>query len=258
MASRRSLVRVQYGPRRIPCRNSFCCACIRSVVQYISMKTIQRERVKQLRKVGKTYSEINKILKLKIPKGTLSYICHNIKLPKNYGVKVKLINCRSLRLARQRAAEARDRKQKEAIATFNKKNANLKKFLNNKKISKILSSCLYLAEGGKTRKGSLMFGNSDPGIIKFFLSLLRNAFVLDEKKFRCTLQCRADQKIEFLQKFWSSVTNIPISQFYKAQIDKRSLGKRTLKREYKGVCRLDYFSADVFHELMMIGKIITE
>lgn len=257
MASRRSLVRVQYGPQK-PLNWGFCCACIRSVVQYVGMKFKQREKIRQLRKKGKTYSEINKLLKLKIPKGTISYICQNIKLPKSYNGKVKAINCRNLRAARQRAAEARDKKQQELVDDFYKKNVNLRKLLNNKKTSKILLACLYLAEGGKTRKGSLMFGNSDPRIIKFFLSLLRNTFVLDEKKFRCTLQCRADQNIKSLQQFWSNITDIPPILFYKPQIDKRSLGKRTLKKEYKGVCRLDYFSAEIFHELMMIGKIITE
>ena len=69
-------------------------------------------------------------------------------------------------------------------------------------------------------------------------------------------QCRADQDIKKLEKFWSKITKIPPSQFYKARIDKRTIGKKTLKLEYKGVCRIDYFSADIFTELMKLPRIL--
>ena len=139
-----------------------------------------------------------------------------------------------------------------------KQNEHLKLLILKKDNAKLLLTCLYLSEGGKTTKGSLMFGNSDPLIIKLFIKLLNIIYKIDKDKFRCTLQCRADQNTKLLKKFWSKITGIPPKQFYKPQIDKRSLGKRTLKKEYKGVCRIDYFSAEIFHELTVVGKIITE
>jgi len=66
----------------------------------------------------------------------------------------------------------------------------------------------------------------------------------------------ADQNIKKLEKFWSQVTKISLSQFYKARIDPRTIGKPSKKPNYKGVCRIDYFSADLFIELMQIPKII--
>jgi len=101
-----------------------------------------------------------------------------------------------------------------------------------------------------------MFGNSDPPIITLFLSLLRRCYNIDENKFRCTLQCRADQNIPKLEKFWSQVTKIPMPQFYKARIDPRTIGKPSRKPDYKGVCRIDYFSGDIFMELKQIMEVI--
>ena len=125
-------------------------------------------------------------------------------------------------------------------------------------IAKIVLGVLYLSEGSKTLRGSVTFGNSDPKIISLFLRLFRSSYSLDESKFRCTVQLRADQNIKFLENYWSKITSIPRSQFYKSRVDPRSIGKLTLKKEYKGVCKIDYFSAKLFYELMSIGKVLTQ
>ena len=129
--------------------------------------------------------------------------------------------------------------------------------LKNKDIAKVVLSILYLCEGSKSlERGSVMFGNSDPFIINLFLYLLRRCYNIYERKFRCTLQGRADQDVKKLEKFWSKITNIPLSQFYKARIDSRTIGKKSKNLNYKGVCRIDYFSAEIAIELMQISKII--
>ena len=133
--------------------------------------------------------------------------------------------------------------------------SHLGKLIKNKDIAKISLAMLYLGEGSKTRS-SLMFGNSDPTIISLFLRLLRYCYKIDEDKFRCTLQCRADQDIQKLEKFWSNITNIPLSKFYKARVDPRTIGKISKNPEYKGVCRIDYFSADIFNELTKVIEAI--
>ena len=59
-----------------------------------------------------------------------------------------------------------------------------------------------------------------------------------------------------MEKFWSKITGIPPKQFYHAQVDKRSIGKITNKKEYKGVCRIDYLDGKTFDEIMVIDNII--
>ena len=82
--------------------------------------------------------------------------------------------------------------------------------------------------------------------------------MIDANKFRCTVQCRSDADIPALEKFWSSLTGIPKKQFYKARVDQRTVGKISKNLEYKGVCRLDYFSAHIYNELTAIGKILCD
>lgn len=125
--------------------------------------------------------------------------------------------------------------------------------------AKIAAAMLYLGEGGKSKKKSIVtFGNSDPAIIRLFLRLLRAAFGADESKLRATVQCRADQDIRKLTSHWSSVTGIPFERFYAPQVDRRTLGKPTRKPGYYGVLRIDYLSSMVFNELQLIAEILCE
>lgn len=119
---------------------------------------------------------------------------------------------------------------------------------------KIALAMLYLGEGSKTERGSLMFGNSSPVIIRLFLKLLRDCFDINEQKLHVTVQCRADQDVRQLQAYWMEVTGVSSKNFYKPQIDSRTMGKPTKKSDYKGVCRIDYFSSDVDFELKLLGE----
>ena len=157
--------------------------------------------------------------------------------------------------ARSKALEALKIKRKNYIDQIELRNAPILRYLKKIEVAKIVLATLYIAEGGKNRS-SLMLGNADPGVIALFLSLLRFCYPIDESKFRCTLQLRADQDAHSLEKFWISITRIPASQFYKARFDPRSIGKRTQKVDYKGVCRIDYLSSELFQEVTSLGRII--
>ncbi|MFA6295496.1 MAG: hypothetical protein WC666_03685 [Candidatus Paceibacterota bacterium] len=214
-----------------------------------------KKRAIFLRSKGKTYSEINCVLRKKISKSTLSYWLQNINLSKSVKEKVRSKNIEHLNRIRLKALNTLKKSRNNYFRRIKADNFTLKKIINNKDICKIALSMLYLGEGSK-RGGSLTFCNSNPYIIQLFLYLLRNCYNLDERKFRCTLQCRADQDIEQLQDYWSKITNLDKDLFNKPQVDKRSFGKKTLKDDYKGVCRLDYYSADIYNQISIIPRII--
>lgn len=214
-----------------------------------------RQQAEQLRRKGKTFSEIKNLLKTNIPKSTLSYWCRNVLLSKNYYARVQRLN--KLNLAEGRKISSRNRKERRESFLKDvdiKNHALYNIFANDNHSRKIALTILYLAEGSKTARGGLMFGNSDPAIVRMFVDLMRECYTLDERKFRCTLQCRADQNIKKLEKFWSKTTKIPFRQFYKARVDKRTLGQVSKKQDYKGVCRIDYFSSAVDLELKRVAQ----
>jgi len=217
-----------------------------------------REKIINLRKVGKTYSEINKILNLNIPKSTLSYWCKGVVLPKTYHEKIEKLNIINRAEGRKIALKRNREKRKTYFYEIQNRMFYLFEKLRDKNTALIALAVLFLGEGSKTSKGSLVFGNSNPSIIRLFLKLLRYCYNIDESKLRCTFQGRADQNIEELEKFWSRVTRIPLVQFYRARIDPRTVGKKTRKYDYKGVCRIEYFSANVFWEIKTISEILCQ
>ena len=217
-----------------------------------------KQTVIELRRKGKTYGEIRRKVRLDIPKSTLSDWCNGILLSQLEKIKIEFAATRNSERGRLVAHATLRKRREEYLASIDKRIENLLPLIENKEVAKIAAGMLYLGEGAKKRKGSLMFGNSDPGIIRLFLFLLRHSYSIDEGKFRCVIQCRADQNIEELEKFWSQETKISPSQFNKAQIDPRTIGKPSLKLEYKGVCRIEYFNADLFLELTKIGKLFCD
>jgi len=215
-----------------------------------------KPRIIKLRKKGKTYGEIQQALDISISKSTLSNWCGKIPLSPEQQDKIRYLIEKGSKKGRATALVVNKLKREKYIQDVRKRIGHIANKIKNKDTSKIALAMLYLGEGSKKQKGSLMFGNSDPLVINLFLSLLRYCYNIDENKFRCTLQCRADQDIKKLERFWSRVTKISLSQFYKARIDPRTIGKPSKKIEYKGVCRIDYFSGDIFMELKQIINII--
>ena len=202
-----------------------------------------------LRTQGKSYGEIRKTLNADIPKSTMSCWCKNLPLSKKQKSQLKVLMSLGSKRGRATALLVNKARREKYIQEVKNRVFHLSKKLEDKDVAKIALAMLYLGEGAKKR-GSVMFGNSDPAVIQLFLKLLRYCYNIDERKFRCTVQCRFDQNIEELEIFWSKFTQIPRDLFYKPQIDKRTMGSTTRKIGYKGVCRIDYFSGDIFMELM--------
>lgn len=211
-------------------------------------------QVRKLRVNGKTYSEVNTILKLDIPKSTMSNWTRNINLPRHYYIKINKLNKLNLKKARKLALIANKKKLNERLRLLQTKNINLLKIIN-KDVGKLMLAMLYLCEGAKYPTTSqVKFGSSHPGMIRLFISLLRECFELDESKFRGKVQCRADQKITKLEKYWSQIASIPLSKFNKSWIDKRTVGKPTKKQDYMGVFVINYFDTDIQLELQFLGE----
>lgn len=80
--------------------------------------------------------------------------------------------------------------------------------------AKIALAMLCLGEASKydPKTGRRFYlGNTDPRII--FIELLKRCFRFDMEKVRCTVQCRADQNTEKLERYWRRVTKIPKNCF---------------------------------------------
>lgn len=211
-----------------------------------------KERVTELRKRGDSYLMISEKLGVRIPKGTLSTWFRNLELSSDVQQIILERSRASLAVQRQKALTANAQRREMYLSGLRAKNRHLPLLLDDKEMAKLFLVALYWAEGGKNRRGALSFGNSDPQMITYFPKLLRFSFNIVESKFRCIVQCRADQADKKLQEYWSGVTAIPLFQFYRDRVDARTVGRPTRKIDYKGVCRIEYLDAHVYNEIMQI------
>jgi hypothetical protein len=222
---------------------------MRSYIQF-------KERAIALRRDGKTYTEIQSLIGVNIPPSTLCTWFGKTLFSSREKERIFLNGKERIRTGVVKAAETKILHRREHFENIRLSNLYLKDVFSDKDVAKVGLTMLYLCEGSKRRKSSLYFGNSDPGIIQLFLRLFRDCYIVDERKFRGTVQCRADQDTEKLMRFWSETTLIPPNQFFHPQIDKRTIGIPTRKANYRGVCRIDYFSAAIYNELMVIGELL--
>lgn len=87
------------------------------------------------------------------------------------------------------------------------------------KILEAVGATLYWGEGYKSSKASgIDFANSDPQMVLIFLSFLRKRYSPEEKRIKILLYCYANQDVPQLIKFWSTLLNVPKSQFTKPYI----------------------------------------
>ncbi|PIS38886.1 MAG: hypothetical protein COT34_01440 [Candidatus Nealsonbacteria bacterium CG08_land_8_20_14_0_20_43_11] len=207
------------------------------------MKTAEKEEAIRLRKLGKSYGEIKK--KIKVSKSSLTLWLRDIKLTeaqqKRIYIELRQKNAYRLAKANQRKREEETRKTiKEA-----KKEA----FRLSKNLLFLAGLMLYWAEGDKSDEREMVkFSNSDPRMIKLIMKWFRKECRVPENRFRVTvfiheLFCR-----EEVEEYWSKITNLPLSQFYKTQIKRTSLGHRRNKL-YNGTCAIGIQSKRLFREI---------
>lgn len=225
---------------------------------------IQRSEIKQraraLRRRGKSMTEIGKIFG--INKSTLSYWFHNITLSQKQTNQLQKSKLVALGRARKLAVVAHNKKKEERIkdakneATTSFKRVDMKDV----DIREACLAALYLGEGFKKNK-EFGLGNSNPNIVKLFLSLAIGVYGIPKEKFYGELHLRADQNAEKMINFWSKELKISHTRF-RVHVDRRTAGSKTYAGYY-GVCSLRggpvrYQRRVMFFGDMIIKKIVED
>jgi hypothetical protein len=108
--------------------------------------------------------------------------------------------------------------------------------------SEIILAMLYWGEGFKGNENShpstVDFANSDPEMIRLYISAFRSVYEFDEKKLRVLLYCYSNQDIPSLINFWSRLTKIPKSQFTKPYV--RTDSQKNVRTMRYGLIHIRY------------------
>jgi len=168
---------------------------------------------------------------------------------KEIGAKTNLTTWQVIYIMRKNQLKLRSSAETQRIQ-FSKKPLTYNKIARLFYKDKYLQSAglmLYWAEGNKSTR-TVDLANSDPKIIKIFLSMLRNIYRVDEKKIRVLLYCHSNQNPKRLINYWSKLTNIPINHFTKPYIRKGFRRKQKGKMPY-GLVHIRYNDKRLFMQI---------
>ena len=206
-----------------------------------------KEKAKLLRKKGYSYGQLNK--ELKIPRSTLHQWVRGIKRPTKF---TRLDRIRWIKEIQPLGAQGNHMRREKNIQKITiETKSEIAKLQINQEIKKTVLSALYWAEGTKVT-GGMCFANTDPKLVLLFVNLLRSCYKLNESKFRVRLHLHYYHKVKQTKMFWSSLLNIPTTQFEKIYRKSRSKEK-TFRRNFGGICFVKYHSTYLKEKIVQYG-----
>ena len=203
-----------------------------------------KEKVIESRKCGFSIKEVAS--KFGITQSTASLWLRNIPPDQKAQDRLKSRRIYGQYLTSQIWQEKRENTRIKANAAAQYTLAN---FTFTPESSLVICASLFWAEGSKN-KDCVIFTNSDPEMIKVFLSTLRRAFSLSEAKFRCLVHIHDYHNDLETKNFWSHITGIPLSQFNNSYRKPHTEKRKRLN--YPGCIRITYFDSLIAQKLKAI------
>lgn len=210
------------------------------------MKAIERQKAITLRKEGYSLNEIRE--RVSASKSSISLWVRNVYLSKDAQSRIEKRMTNGQIASRLSKRYQTSLREQQAVKIAQK---TIKGLHFGKEYKKILTALVYYCEGTKDVRRGLMFTNSDPGLVASFMSLLRQSFSLDERKFRACVHLHSYHIKNKQLKFWSKTSNIPVQQFIKPYQKKNSgLYK---KDGYQGCISIRYGDVRIARELKALA-----
>lgn len=178
------------------------------------MKLNLKKQAQYLRKRGFSLPDISK--KLDVSKSTASLWCRDIQLTIEQKKSLEQRTNRKLK----KFFKFVERQKSDRLKVKNEilKNARNEIGRLSKRDILIAGASLYWAEGFKhSAESRVGFCNSDPEMVKFMILFLEKCLKVEKADLspRLTLNEAYKNRVEIIQKYWSSYLNIPKSQFTK-------------------------------------------
>lgn len=217
-----------------------------------------REKAFLLRKKGRSYNEINRLLG--IPKSTLSGWFSGMVLSEEAQERIKSRVHRGLlnglvkrnkmqtHLARKRAKDTCTAASKEIGKISNRELL-------------LIGTALYWGEGYKKlviKDGIerthhvVSLANSDPAMIKVFIKFLTEIISVSKQDINISMRIFKHINEESALKYWCNVTGLNKNNFYRTSytISKSSQGKRPYNRLPYGTIQVTVCNTEKFHKIM--------
>lgn len=199
-----------------------------------SGKIEEKIKAQTLRKQGYSYKEI--LQKVTVSKDTLSRWCKDISLSEEQ--KLRLLQNKALGQKKGSLIASENKRRRRIEQTERMKTLAINEIGDvNDRDNFIADIALYAAEGVKM-DGKVAFSNVDSALIKFMIMWFERYSKVSKEKFRGRIWLHSNQNETSAKEFWSQLTNIPISQFYKTY----SVQTRGSKKLRKNIHKYGVFS----------------
>ncbi len=195
------------------------------------------DKIKTLRSQGWSLPEIYR--EVKVGYGSVSRYIKGVKILPDYE-KVWLSKRNGSKTRKEKAEASANQKARMDIRNLGIKDKTL------------FMAALYWGEGGKK---DFNFTNSDPEMIKLFVSGLREIFGITQENIRVSIRIYDDLDKQECLNYWSKITNIPVGEFVNVDILK---GKKVGKLKY-GLCRVRIRKGgDMLKYLLALNRRVVE
>lgn len=203
------------------------------------LKTIEKIKAVELRKSGKTYSEILKVVP--VAKSTLSLWLREVGLSK---VQKQTITKKRLDSALRGAMIRKKQRIDISTSIFSKSEKEIGK-ISNRELW-LIGTALYWAEGAKEKEykpGSGMdFTNSDPKMIKVYILWLEKIFKIHKNELRLEIYIHKnyENEKERFRDYWANILGIADKNFIKIYYKNHNFktNRKNIGNVYNGSLRV--------------------
>ncbi len=203
----------------------------------------------QLRKAGKSYSQIKEVLD--VSKSTLSLWLKDHPLSNDQIYELQDGNQQRVERFRQTMKQKRQNRTEEAVATAQR--TLLPLTVKERYLSGLF---LYWGEGLKAGHSTVSLSNTDPQMMRFFRQWALESLSIPPNRLKVRLHLYTDMDTELETTFWSQELGIPKNQFLKPHIKTSSQEKITYKSFLHGTCEVSFHHAQIKEEIMAAIKAI--
>ena len=170
-------------------------------------KLLEQKRARELRAQAWTLADI--AAELGVSKSSVSLWVRDVVFVPNPRRRTRPPRVSSLHLRKIEEIERADAAAIEGVGRMNDRELQL------------VGVALYLGEGFK-RDGQVGMANTDPSVLRMFVTWLRRCFSIDESRLRVRLYLHEGLDLDAAELFWSDLLEIPRAQFrapYRAVAD---------------------------------------
>lgn len=221
-------------------------------------KSKEKNQALEFRRRGDSIREIAK--RLKVAKSTVSLWCSDIELTPQQTQRLHDQMVRLSYKGRMKGARMQYEKRLARIDYANKKGLKQINKLSDRDWL-VIGLSLYWGEGSKKNR-RVSISNSDPRIIKFMMNWFKEVWGIKSDRFTLYVSINKihRDRIKDIEKYWSKITNIPITQFNKTVLIKAK-SKKNYKNfpVYYGTLTINVKkSAEIYYRIMGLINAMSE